>query len=101
MLKKETKSSGSSSSKPGPSSSFKDAASSSKVKTCSWYTKHHPYKANGSDWHECSKLKAFNKSVSKDKGKEKEQHVVGYNLDTDSEVEYLIHQDAEVSTTAT
>jgi hypothetical protein len=97
--KKGTKFSGSSSSKPGPSSYSKDPASYSKVKTCTWYTKHHPSKANGHGWHECSKLKEFNKSVPKDKGKVKEQHVAEYNPDTDSEVEGLIYQDPDLSTT--
>jgi hypothetical protein len=97
--KQGTKSSGSSSSKPGPFSYSKDDVCSSQAKTCTWYTKPHPSKANGYGWHECSKLKKFNKSVSKDRGKGKEQYVAGYNLDTDSEVEGLIHQDAEVSTT--
>jgi hypothetical protein len=32
-------------------------------------------------------------------GKMKEQHIIRYNLDIDSEVENLIHQDAEVCTT--
>jgi hypothetical protein len=76
-----------------------DATSSSKAKTCIWYTKHHPSKANGYGWHESSKLKEFNKSVPKDMGKGKEQHIVGYNTDTDSEIEGLLHHDAEVSTT--
>jgi hypothetical protein len=98
--KKGTKCSGSSSSKPGPSSYSKDTVSSSKAKTCTWCTKYHSSKANGHGWHECSKLKEFNKSVPKDKGNGKEQHIAGYNLDTDSEVEGLIHQDAEVSTIA-
>jgi hypothetical protein len=71
-LKKGTKSFGSSSLKPGPSSYSKDAASSSKVKTCTWCTKHYSSKANGHGWDECSKLKQFNKSVPKDKGKGKE-----------------------------
>jgi hypothetical protein len=95
MSKKGTKSSGSSSSKPVSSSYSKDAASSSKTKTCTWCTKHYPSNANGHGWYECSKLKKFNKSVPKDKGKGTEQHVAVYNLDTDSEVEGLIHQDAE------
>jgi hypothetical protein len=47
ILKKGTKSSGSSSSKPSPSSYSKDAAHSSKAKTSTWYTKHYPSKANG------------------------------------------------------
>jgi hypothetical protein len=97
--KKGTKSSGSSSSKPSPSSYSKDATSSSKAKTCTWYTKYYPSKANGHGWHKCSKLKKFNKLVPKVKGKGKEQHVAEYNPDSDSEVESLIHQDAEASTT--
>jgi hypothetical protein len=64
-----TKSSGSSSSKPGPSSYFKDAASSSQAKPCTWCTKHYLSKANRHHWHECSKLMEFNKSVPKDKRK--------------------------------
>jgi hypothetical protein len=64
--KKGTKSSGSSSSKPGPSAYSKDTTSSSTAKTCTWSTKHHPSKANSHGWHECSKLKEFNKSVPKD-----------------------------------
>jgi hypothetical protein len=88
--KKGTKSSGSSSSKPTPSSYSKDAASYSKVKTCISSTKHHPSKANTHGWHECSTIKVFNKSVPKDKGKGKEQHVAHYNPDTDSEVQGLI-----------
>jgi hypothetical protein len=94
-----TKSSGSSPSKPSPSSYSKDAASSSKAKSYTWCTKHHSSKANGHGWHECSKLKEFNKSVRMDKGKGKEQLIAGYNPDTDSEIEGLIHQDAKVSTT--
>jgi hypothetical protein len=70
--KKGTKSSSSSSSKPGPSSYSKDTAASSTAKTCTCYTKRHPSKANGHSWHECSKLKEFNKSVPKDKRKGKE-----------------------------
>jgi hypothetical protein len=99
-LKQGTKSSGSSFSKPGPSYYSKNTASSSKAKTYTWCTKYYPSKANGHSWHECSKLKQLNKSVSKDKGTEKEQHVAGYNPDTNSEIEGLIHQDAKVSTTA-
>jgi hypothetical protein len=38
--------------------------------------------------------------VLEDKGKGKEQHIAGYNTDTNSEFDSLIHQDAEVSTTA-
>jgi hypothetical protein len=38
--------------------------------------------------------------VPKDKGIGKELRVVWYNQDTISEVEGLIHQDVEVSTTA-
>jgi hypothetical protein len=94
-----TNSSGSRCSKPGLSSYSKDTASSSKAKTCTWCTKYHLSKAIGHHFHECSKLKKFNKSVPKDKGKRKDQNVAGYNSDTDSEVEHLIHQDAEVSTT--
>jgi hypothetical protein len=77
-----------------------DATSASKAKTCTWYAKHHPSKANGHGWHEYSKFKEFNKLVPKDKGKVKGENVAGYNLNTDSEVQGLIHQDAEVSTTA-
>jgi hypothetical protein len=91
MSIKRTKSFGSSSSKPGLSSSFTDATASSKAKTCTLYTKYHSSKANRHGWPECSKLREFNKLVFKDKGNGKEQHVAGYNLDTDSEVERLIH----------
>jgi hypothetical protein len=94
-----TKYSSSSSFKPSSSSHSKDAASSPKAKTCSWCTKYHPAKANRHGWHECSKLKEFNKSVPNEMGNANEQHVARYNLDTDSEIEGLIHQDAEVSTT--
>jgi hypothetical protein len=45
--KKGTKSSGSSSSKPDPSSYSQDTASSSKAKTCTWCTKQHDSIANG------------------------------------------------------
>jgi hypothetical protein len=99
MLKQGTKSSGSSSSKPGPFSYSKDVASSSKAKTCTWYTQHYPSKANRYGWHECSKLKEFNKSVHNVNGKGNEQQVSRYNPNTDSEVEGLIHQDAAISTT--
>jgi hypothetical protein len=95
-----TKSSSSSSSKPGPFSNSKDAASFSKSKTCTWCTKHYTSKANGHGWHECSKFKEFSKSVPKGKGNGKEQHYAEYNPDTDSEVEGLNQSDAEVSTTA-
>jgi hypothetical protein len=97
--KRGTKSSGSSSSKPDPSSSFKDTASSSKAKTCTWYTNHPPSKTNGYSWHEYFMLKEFNKSVPKYKGNRKEQYIAKNNLDTDSKVEGLIHHDAKVSTT--
>jgi hypothetical protein len=64
-----------------------------------WYTKYYPSTANSHGWYKYSNLKEFDKSVPKNKGKKKEQHIAGYNLDTDSEVEGLIHQDAKVSTT--
>jgi hypothetical protein len=69
------------------------------AKTCTWYTKHHSSKANGHGSHECSKLKEFNKPIPKDKGTGKEQHVPRYNVDTNSDVEDLRPQDADVSTT--
>jgi hypothetical protein len=94
-----SKSSGSSYSKPGSSYHSKDAVSSSKAKTCTLSTKYYPSKANGHGWHDWSKLKEFNKSVPKNKEKWKEQHVAGYNLDTDFDIEGLIHQDAKVNTT--
>jgi hypothetical protein len=90
-LKDGTKSSSSSSSKLGLSSSFKDTISSSKAKTCTWYTKHHPFKANGYCWHECSKVKEFNTLVLNTKETGKKQHGAGYNPNTDSEVDDLIH----------
>jgi hypothetical protein len=62
--KKGTKSSGSCSSKPGPFFNSKDNTSSSNTKTCTWYTKHHPSKANGHGRHECPKLKEFNKLLT-------------------------------------
>jgi hypothetical protein len=96
---KGTKSSSSSSSKPSPSTSFKETISSSKAKTCTWCTKHCLSKAGGHGWHGCSKLKEFNKSVPKDKGNGKEHHIAGYNPDTNSGLEGLIHPDAEGSTT--
>jgi hypothetical protein len=86
-----TKSTDSSSSIPSPSSYSKTTASSSKAKTCTWCTKQHLSKGNSHGWHECSKLKKFNKSVPKDKEKGKKQHVTGYNSNTNSEVEGLIH----------
>jgi hypothetical protein len=95
--KKGTKSSGSRSFKPGPSSNSMDTTSSSMAKTSTWCTKY-PI-ANGYDWHECSKLKEFNNLVPIDQGRGKEQHVARYNPDPDSDVEGIIHQDAEVSTT--
>jgi hypothetical protein len=98
-IKRGTKSSASTSSKPGPSSYSQDTTSSSKAKTCTWHTKYHPSKGNTHGWQEYSKLKEFNKSVPKDTGKVKVQHVSTYNPDFDSEVEGLIDQDAEVSTT--
>jgi hypothetical protein len=89
--KEGTKSSSSSYSKHGPFSYSKDTASSSMAKSCTWCTKHYPSKANGYGWHEYCKLKEFNKSVPKDKGKGKKQRVAVYNPDTDSEVEGLIY----------
>jgi hypothetical protein len=89
--KKGTKSFCSSSSKPSPSYSPKDAASFSKVKTCTWKTKYNSTKANVYGWHVCSKLKKFNKSVPKDKGTGKALHVAKYNLDSNSKVEDIIH----------
>jgi hypothetical protein len=97
--KQGTKSSGSSSSKPGPSPYFQDVASSSKAKTSIWCTKRHSSNINGHSWDECFKLKELNKSVPRDKKNGKKPHVAEYNLDTASEVEGLIHQDAKVSTT--
>jgi hypothetical protein len=44
-------------------------------------------------------VKEVNTSAPKDKEKGKEAHDARYNLDTDSEVKGLIHQDAEVSPT--
>jgi hypothetical protein len=95
--KKRITSSCSSSSKHSPSSS-KDAAFSSKTKTYTWCTKHQLSKSSKYGWHECSKLKEFNKSGPKDKGKGNEQHVARYNLNTDSEIEGRNHQNAKVCT---
>jgi hypothetical protein len=88
---KETKPCGSSSSKPRPSSYSKDATSSSKAKTCTWYTKYHPSKATGHGWYELSKLQELNLSVPKDKGQGKDSHIARYNPDSDSEVQSLSH----------
>jgi hypothetical protein len=90
-----TKRSGSSSSKP--TSSSKETLSCSKVKICTWCAKHHLWKANRHNWHHGPKLKEFNQSAPKDKGKGKEQYIARYNLDTDSEFDGPIYQDMGVS----
>jgi hypothetical protein len=67
---KRTKFSSSSPSKPPPS--YSKDVTSTKMKTYTWYIKYHILKANAHGWHKCSKLKEFNKSVPKDRGKRKE-----------------------------